>query len=139
MLLHTRDAEEFILSLCAGYARCNYRKDNTTVFQDSQCLPINVDWFGFDFYAHDSVSWTGPRQAYQEHVYPRLSRVDQRVVPVSLGYSGDNLTAPEAAQLDSFCAENARQFLKFGLEDSRVVGMFPFHWNGGGGTYHITP
>jgi len=110
---------------------CNYRKDNTTVFKDKECLPVNVDWFGFDFYQHDSVSWTGARQAYAEHVYPRLPRVDQRVVPVSLGYDEGNLTADEAADLDSFCAENARQFLKFGLEDSRVVGLFPFHWNGG--------
>ena len=38
-------------------AMCNYRKDNTTVFADGECLPSNVDWFGFDFYQHDATSW----------------------------------------------------------------------------------
>ena len=37
---------------------CNYRKDNTTVFKTDECLPQNVDWFGFDFYQDDSTSWT---------------------------------------------------------------------------------
>ena len=43
-------------------------------------MPQNLDWFGFDFYAHDSSVWTGPREAYESMVYPRLSRPDQRVV-----------------------------------------------------------
>ena len=38
-------------------AMCNYRKDNTTVFAENQCIPQNVDWFGFDFYSYDSTSW----------------------------------------------------------------------------------
>ena len=39
-------------------AMCNYRKDNTSVFAKGECLPQNVDWFGFDFYSDDSTSWT---------------------------------------------------------------------------------
>lgn len=66
-------------------AMCNYRKDNTTVFAPNQCLPVNIDWFGFDFYASDSSSWTAVEEAYASHVYPRLARTDQRVVPVTLG------------------------------------------------------
>lgn len=31
-------------------AMCNFRKDNTTIFAVDECLPNNVDWFGFDFY-----------------------------------------------------------------------------------------
>lgn len=112
-------------------AMCNYRKDNTTVFSKYQCLPQNVDWFGFDFYASDSTSWTASKEAFRTHVYPRLSRYDQRVVPTSLGYSDGSLDVSHAASLDAFCAENARQFLKWSLEDNRVVMLAPFHWNGG--------
>ena len=97
----------------------------------SECLPQNVDWFGYDFYAHDSSSWTSSREAFETMVYPRLSRIDQRVVPTSLGYSDGSLTAKEADALDAFCSKNARHFLQWGLEDSRPVGLFPFHWNGG--------
>ena len=39
-------------------AMCNYRKDNTTIFAQDECLPQNVDWFGYDFYQDDSLSWT---------------------------------------------------------------------------------
>ena len=112
-------------------AMCNYRKDNTTVFEDAQCLPQNVDWFGFDFYSQDSLSWTGAREAFQTHIYPRLSRADQRVVPTSLGYSDGSLDVAQAASLDTFCAKNAREFLGWGLADSRPVMLAPFHWNGG--------
>ena len=38
-------------------AMCNYRKDNTTIFKEHECFPQNIDWFGFDYYAHDSASW----------------------------------------------------------------------------------
>ena len=61
-------------------AMCNYRKDNTTIWEEDECMPQNLDWFGIDFYAHDSSVWTGPREAYESMVYPRLSRPDQRVV-----------------------------------------------------------
>jgi hypothetical protein len=93
---------------------------------------MNIDWFGFDFYHADSSSWTGAREAYNAYVYPRLSRRDQRVVPVSLGYNAANLSAQEVSSLDTFCAENARHFLLFGMEDKRVVGTFPFYWHGHG-------
>ena len=43
-------------------AMCNYRKDNTTIWEEDECVPQNLDWFGFDFYAHDSSVWTGPRE-----------------------------------------------------------------------------
>lgn len=33
--------------------------------------------------------------------------------------------------MDDFCTTNAREFLKFGLRDPRVVGIFPFYWTGG--------
>lgn len=112
-------------------AMCNFRKDNTTVFGQDECLPSNVDWFGFDFYARDSTSWRGPEEAYQTFIYPRLPRVDQRVVPTSLGYAEGNLSAAAAASLDSFCATNALRIFEWGLRDRRVVGAFPFHYNGG--------
>lgn len=115
---------------------CNYRKDNTTIFEEHECFPQNVDWFGFDYYAHDSASWEAPKEAYRTQVYPRFSRADQRVVPTSLGYDAGNLTAAAASSLDTFCAENARQFLQFGLEDNRVVGLFPFYWSSGRCTRH---
>ena len=63
-------------------AMCNYRKDNTTIWQDGECLPSNLDWFGFDFYAHDSSVWSGPREAYTTMVYPRFSRPDQKVCSI---------------------------------------------------------
>ena len=112
-------------------AMCNYDKQNRTVFKPGQCLPQNVDWFGWDFYEQDSTSWTAFREAAHGLVYPRMSRPDQRLVATSLGYSDGSLTAAEADTLDAFCAENARHFLQWGLEDSRLVGLFPFHWNGG--------
>ena len=112
-------------------AMCNMNKQNQTIFQKNQCLPVNVDWFGWDFYQHDSTSWTAFREAAQGIVYPRMSRTDQRIVATSLGYSDGSLTIAEAETLDTFCSENARQFLKWGLEDNRLVGTFPFHWNGG--------
>ena len=91
---------------------CNYRKDNTTIWEEDECMPQNLDWFGFDFYAHDSSVWTGPREAYESMVYPRLSRPDQRVVPVTLGYAEGNLSVAEAAALDDICTANAREHLK---------------------------
>ena len=112
-------------------AMCNYRKDNTTVFGEAQCLPQNVDWFGFDFYSQDSISWTASIEAFQTHVYPRLSRADQRVVPTSLGYSDGSLDVSQASSLDAFCAKNAREFFRWGLSDNRPVMLAPFHWNGG--------
>lgn len=30
-------------------AMCNYRKDNTTIWQEGECMPANLDWFGFDY------------------------------------------------------------------------------------------
>jgi hypothetical protein len=81
---------------------------------------------------HDSVSWEAAREAYDAFVFPRYGRPDQRAVPVSLGYDGrTNLTAAEAAELDAFCATNAREFFAMGLADGRFVGQFPFHYNGG--------
>ena len=111
---------------------CNYRKDNTSIFAEGECLPVNVDWFGFDFYHEDSSSWNAVREAYESYIFPRMSRPDQRVVPVSLGYNQANLSAAEASRLDDFCADNARQFLRYGLEEKRVVGTFPFYWHGAG-------
>ena len=112
-------------------AMCNYRKDNTTVFAEGECLPSNVDWFGFDFYQHDATSWEAARYAYENFVFPRFARADQRAAPVSLGYSDGDLDVADAATLDEFCATNARQFFQMGLADSRYVGQFPFHYNGG--------
>jgi hypothetical protein len=112
-------------------AMCNYDKQNRTVFSKNQCLPQNVDWFGWDFYQSDSTSWNGFQEAAKGMIYPRMARTDQRLVATSLGYSDGDLTISEAAKLDSFCARNARHFLKWGLSDSRLVGLFPFHWNGG--------
>ena len=37
----------------------------------------------------------------------------------------------EAEALDNICTQSARAHFQFGLEDSRVVGIFPFHWAGG--------
>ena len=112
-------------------ASCNYDKQNRTVFAENECLPVNVDWFGFDFYSQDSSSWMVQEQAYKNMVYPRLSRSDQRVVPVSGGWSSGSLTAMQAKALDTFCTTNAREFFQFGLRDNRVVALFPFYWNGG--------
>lgn len=84
-------------------AMCNYRKDNTTVFAEDECLPQNIDWFGFDFYASDSASWAAVEETYASHIYPRLSRTDQRVVPVTTGYAEGNFTAAERADIDAFC------------------------------------
>lgn len=53
------------------------------------------------------------------------------MVPVTLGYGAGNLTVAEAKELDDICTQSAREHFKFGLEDSRVVGVFPFHWSGG--------
>ena len=44
-------------------AMCNYDKQNRTVFAEGQCLPQNVDWFGWDFYSQDSTSWTAFEEA----------------------------------------------------------------------------
>ena len=65
-------------------AMCNYRKDNTTIWEDGECMPSNLDWFGFDFYAHDSSVWSGPREAYTTMVYPRFGRPDQKVCGIPL-------------------------------------------------------
>ena len=112
-------------------AACNYDKQNRTVFTEGECLPQNVDWFGFDFYSQDSSSWTVPQMTYRYMIYPRLHRPDQRVVPVSGGWSAGSLSAEEAVALDLFCTTNAREFFRFGLEDNRVVALFPFYWDGG--------
>ena len=112
-------------------AMCNYNKQNITIFKENECLPQNIDWFGWDFYSHDSTSWTAFQEAAENMIYPRMSRSDQRLVPTSLGYSDGNLDPQEAASLDAFCAENARHFLNWGLQDKRLIGLFPFHWNGG--------
>ena len=109
---------------------CNYNKQNQTVLADGECLPTNVDWFGWDFYAGDSTSWSTVREAYETQVYPRFSRSGQRAVPVSLGSTG-SLTAAQAETFDAFCSLNAREFLRFGLEDPRVVALFPFYWDAG--------
>ena len=55
-------------------AMCNFRKDNTTIWEEDECMPQNLDWFGFDFYSLDSSLWTAPIEAYQTMVYPRFSR-----------------------------------------------------------------
>ena len=112
-------------------ASCNYDKQNRTVFGEGECLPVNVDWFGFDFYSQDSSSWTVQEEAYKHMVYPRLSRPDQRVVPVSGGWSSGSLSAAQARDLDEFCSTNAREFFSFALRDNRVVALFPFYWDGG--------
>eukprot|EP00945_MAST-04E_sp_MAST-4E-sp1_P008905 g8905.t1 len=112
-------------------AACGMDKQNRTVFSENECFPQNVDWFGFDFYSHDSSSWRVPETTYKYRIYPRLSRPDQRVVPVSGGWSSGSLTRQEALDLDEFCTNNARAFFEFGLSDNRVVALFPFYWNGG--------
>ena len=62
-------------------------------------------------------------------VYPRLSRISQRVVPTSLGCQ--KAICQRNKRTDwTFCAQ--ARILRWGLEDSRVVGLFPFHWNGYG-------
>jgi len=111
---------------------CNYRKDNTSVWAPNECLPVNIDWFGFDFYAMNSLSWEGPIDANHNYMIPRMSRADQRLAPTSLGYDGrQNVSAEEVALLDDFCAKNALKFFEYGLRERRVVGQFPFHYNGG--------
>ena len=76
-----------------------------------------MDWFGYDFYSSDSTSWAGAYEAYQNNIFSRFGRPDQRVVPTTLS---NTMTA----EADDFCVRNALQWLKLGLTDARVAAVF---------------
>ena len=50
----------------------------------------------------------------------------QKVVPTVLGFfNKDSISQKDA---DRYCVLNAQNYLHWGLQDKRVVGMFPFYW-----------
>eukprot|EP00040_Diaphanoeca_grandis_P022815 m.123281 g.123281 ORF g.123281 m.123281 type:complete len:371 (+) comp28977_c0_seq1:172-1284(+) len=102
-------------------AMCNMRKDNTSVFKDDECVPTNVDWFGFDFYQTDSVSWTASHEAFNTILYPRFSRTSQRFLPTTMGHFPD-----ASNKTDAFCVQNAIEWTRIALNDPRIVAIFAF-------------
>jgi len=114
-------------------ALCNFNRLNETVFGEDECLPPNLDWFGYDLYSLDNQSWTTFHDGTYKYVYPKMG-THQQLVPVTMSFA--SIKQPDnnwtLAQYDDFCAENAREFCKWGLEDDdRVAGIFPFLWTSG--------
>ena len=59
------------------------RRASATTHDLYELTAFNTDGYdvtGSNVWIHDSSVWTGPREAYESMVYPRLSRPDQRVV-----------------------------------------------------------
>lgn len=104
---------------------CNMRKDNTSVFQENECIPINVDWFGMDYYASDSSSWTAPMQTLQSIMGPRFARLGQRFVPTTIGHNFDT-QGPVTPQDDAFCVQNGIEWMKQAMGDSRISAVLTF-------------
>lgn len=106
---------------------CGFNKLNATVLQPTSCLP-DVDLFSFDFYGGGSRSpynstWAAPRLAYEHMVVTRFTRASQHAIHVTTGYAQKSPTL-NVTQFDHFCARNALEMLKWGLEDATVSGLY---------------
>lgn len=111
-------------------AVCNFNKMNETWAEDGQCLPETLDWFGYDYYDYsysfsNNSGWEVQRLGFNEQIYPRLSS-HQKVVPTCVAFFTKKTISQQDA--DTYCTENAQRYLNWGLEDHRVVGIFPFYW-----------
>ena len=59
---------------------CGFDSFNKTVFERGECLPEGLDWLGIDYYEEGPGSWEVVKGALIDGVYPRLSRVGQKVL-----------------------------------------------------------
>eukprot|EP00039_Didymoeca_costata_P002707 m.62050 g.62050 ORF g.62050 m.62050 type:complete len:356 (+) comp11478_c0_seq1:181-1248(+) len=122
---------------------CNFNRLGDPVFHEGECLPDTLDWFGYDYYCTipgckdpygQNAGWNVQQDGFKNMLYPKLTRDSQRVVPTSLGffYLTNPFNDTMKHTMDEYCTYNAEQYLKWGLTDERVIGMFPFYWPSAG-------
>ena len=118
-------------------AQCNFNRLGEPFFGPGECLPPTLDWFGYDYYCPipgcaspygKRAGWNVLRDGYESMVYPCMTRASQRAIPTTIGFFYNN-TSHDYAAMDSYCVVNARQMLKWALDDERVGGVFPFYWS----------
>ena len=126
---------------------CGFNRLNETIFAPGECMPENLDIFGYDYYCTipgctdaygKEAGWNVQRDGMVNMLYPRLAP-HQRVIPTTLGffYTGlppPGMNASMLATMDEYCAYTAQQYFEWALEDPRVAGLFPFYWHDSAGT-----
>eukprot|EP01084_Bolivina_argentea_P074754 135584_1 len=88
-----------------------------------------LDWFSIDLYHFDgvvNVTWVDYVQwYYQQYVFPKMCF--PLVVPGAFGSLYNNQsTLSEEDEADN---EDAINFYFWALNDSRIIGIYPWHWN----------
>jgi hypothetical protein len=94
-------------------------------------IPAALDWFSVDIYDRKNSRnfvTSQVKDFYEANIYPHLS-AEQRTVLVP-GSFGCNSTMPtcDTTAYDSQCTRDAHDFIAWATADTRVVGVFPWHW-----------
>ena len=123
---------------------CNFNRLGNPIFEGDECFPETLDWYGYDYYCTipgcvnpygDGGGWNVQHDGMVNLVYPRLPRKDQKVVPTTLGFFYKTVPFNQSMlnAMDEYCVFTADQFVKWGENDDRVAGLFPFYWITSGG------
>eukprot|EP00038_Savillea_parva_P014376 m.215514 g.215514 ORF g.215514 m.215514 type:complete len:344 (-) comp27917_c0_seq1:112-1143(-) len=115
---------------------CNFNRLNETIFEDGECIPREVTWFGFDIYAYNvSVAYGASREAIETNLFSRMRR-GQYVIPTTDGFGGHDGGFDQnwtLAQYDRLCQANAEAWFTYAADEPRIGGVFPWHWQSLGG------
>eukprot|EP00048_Salpingoeca_helianthica_P006525 m.99664 g.99664 ORF g.99664 m.99664 type:complete len:308 (+) comp14040_c0_seq1:39-962(+) len=102
-------------------------------------IPTTLDWFSTDIYHMDGVAagWVNQwvRGFYDQYIFPHLSP-GQQVILVPGAFGSDVNHYPNGTYIcnrscyDTMCAYDAQDFATWAANDARVVGVFPWNYNG---------
>ena len=105
----------------------NYCGDNITYTQISPYL----DWFSIDMYHWNGVdnSFVSKVQTfYDDYVYPIMNLSHQYALTVPGSYASDYDSGCNISCFDEMCAVDANNFYQWALNDERIIGINPWHW-----------
>ena len=99
---------------------------------ESYSIPAALDWFSVDIYhaLENSSNFvvSQVKDFYEANIFPHLSPEQRTVlVPGSFGCNRTMSTC-DAAAYDRQCTRDAHDFIAWATADTRVVGVFPWHW-----------
>lgn len=114
------------------FPQCSLAYNSTPAFDGYwPTIPPALDFVSIDAYVGDgSFEPTWMRQFYQQFIYPKL-QPHQRVwvVPGLTGPLQDGVAPPGPPYLnDTLFLEKIQGYYNWTLQDDRVVGFMPWHW-----------
>ncbi len=96
-------------------------------------IPKGLDWFSIDLYHFGGNDAKFVNQTvkpwYEQYVFPKMDFSYQSALCVPGSFASVNNTQCDQQCYDEFCAIDAQQFYIWGLNDERIIGLYPWHWS----------